>query len=62
MFLLLLYFAYVCVYVRINLEVLQVGRVKSVISDGVKEIWLSSEDTGAYGNFDCWPESFNIFH
>ncbi|KAK7258260.1 hypothetical protein RIF29_32839 [Crotalaria pallida] len=26
-----------------------VGRVKSVISDGVKEIWLSSEDTGAYG-------------
>jgi threonylcarbamoyladenosine tRNA methylthiotransferase CDKAL1 len=28
---------------------LQVGRVKSVIADGVKEIWLSSEDTGAYG-------------
>ncbi|TKY68061.1 Threonylcarbamoyladenosine tRNA methylthiotransferase [Spatholobus suberectus] len=27
-----------------------VGRVKSVISDGVKEIWLSSEDTGAYGH------------
>lgn len=26
-----------------------VGRVKSVIHDGVKEIWLSSEDTGAYG-------------
>ncbi|CAJ1978238.1 unnamed protein product [Sphenostylis stenocarpa] len=26
-----------------------VDRVKSVISDGVKEIWLSSEDTGAYG-------------
>lgn len=26
-----------------------VGRVKSVVSDGVKEIWLSSEDTGAYG-------------
>ncbi|XP_050379230.1 uncharacterized protein LOC126796448 [Argentina anserina] len=26
-----------------------VGRVKSVIADGVKEIWLSSEDTGAYG-------------
>ncbi|KAG4984798.1 hypothetical protein JHK82_032390 [Glycine max] len=26
-----------------------VGRVKSVISEGVKEIWLSSEDTGAYG-------------
>ncbi|KAM2555609.1 hypothetical protein TB2_019592 [Malus domestica] len=26
-----------------------VGRVKSVVADGVKEIWLSSEDTGAYG-------------
>ncbi|KAL8225672.1 hypothetical protein R6Q57_018229 [Mikania cordata] len=26
-----------------------VGRVKSVVEDGVKEIWLSSEDTGAYG-------------
>ncbi|KAF5818300.1 putative tRNA (N(6)-L-threonylcarbamoyladenosine(37)-C(2))-methylthiotransferase [Helianthus annuus] len=26
-----------------------VGRVKSVVDDGVKEIWLSSEDTGAYG-------------
>ncbi|PIN00797.1 putative Fe-S oxidoreductase [Handroanthus impetiginosus] len=26
-----------------------VGRVRSVIADGVKEIWLSSEDTGAYG-------------
>ncbi|KAM7278497.1 hypothetical protein ACFE04_005631 [Oxalis oulophora] len=26
-----------------------VGRVKNVITDGVKEIWLSSEDTGAYG-------------
>ncbi|KAM7512672.1 hypothetical protein LguiB_011547 [Lonicera macranthoides] len=26
-----------------------VGRVRSVIVDGVKEIWLSSEDTGAYG-------------
>uniref|UniRef100_A0A1D1YPZ1 Threonylcarbamoyladenosine tRNA methylthiotransferase n=1 Tax=Anthurium amnicola TaxID=1678845 RepID=A0A1D1YPZ1_9ARAE len=26
-----------------------VERVKVVISDGVKEIWLSSEDTGAYG-------------
>ncbi|KAB1204815.1 Threonylcarbamoyladenosine tRNA methylthiotransferase [Morella rubra] len=26
-----------------------VGRVKSVIADGVGEIWLSSEDTGAYG-------------
>ncbi|PWA78201.1 methylthiotransferase [Artemisia annua] len=26
-----------------------VGRVKSVVNDGVKEIWLSSEDTGAYG-------------
>ncbi|KAB5529920.1 hypothetical protein DKX38_020001 [Salix brachista] len=25
------------------------GRVKTVIDDGVKEIWLSSEDTGAYG-------------
>ena len=28
----------------------QVGRVNTVIADGVKEIWLSSEDTGAYGN------------
>lgn len=28
---------------------LQVGRVRSVVDDGVKEIWLSSEDTGAYG-------------
>ncbi|XP_047342272.1 threonylcarbamoyladenosine tRNA methylthiotransferase [Impatiens glandulifera] len=26
-----------------------VGRVRNVIADGVKEIWLSSEDTGAYG-------------
>ncbi|KAF7836442.1 threonylcarbamoyladenosine tRNA methylthiotransferase [Senna tora] len=26
-----------------------VGRLRSVIADGVKEIWLSSEDTGAYG-------------
>ncbi|MCO5581564.1 hypothetical protein L7F22_035452 [Adiantum nelumboides] len=26
-----------------------VGRLKSVIADGVKELWLSSEDTGAYG-------------
>ncbi|CAK7344837.1 unnamed protein product [Dovyalis caffra] len=25
------------------------GRVKTVVADGVKEIWLSSEDTGAYG-------------
>ncbi|GKE99261.1 hypothetical protein Tco_0022612, partial [Tanacetum coccineum] len=25
-----------------------VGRVKSVVNDGVNEIWLSSEDTGAY--------------
>lgn len=25
------------------------GRVKNVIADGVREIWLSSEDTGAYG-------------
>lgn len=25
------------------------GRVRAVIADGVKEIWLSSEDTGAYG-------------
>ncbi|ONK57991.1 uncharacterized protein A4U43_C09F6540 [Asparagus officinalis] len=25
------------------------GRVRAVISEGVKEIWLSSEDTGAYG-------------
>ncbi|CAN0890091.1 Threonylcarbamoyladenosine tRNA methylthiotransferase [Linum grandiflorum] len=26
-----------------------VGRVKTVVGEGVKEIWLSSEDTGAYG-------------
>ncbi|CAM8914682.1 unnamed protein product [Rhodiola kirilowii] len=26
-----------------------VERVRSVVSDGVREIWLSSEDTGAYG-------------
>ncbi|XP_057830863.1 uncharacterized protein LOC131041701 isoform X1 [Cryptomeria japonica] len=26
-----------------------VNRVKTVIAEGVKEIWLSSEDTGAYG-------------
>lgn len=26
-----------------------VDRVKTVIAEGVKEIWLSSEDTGAYG-------------
>ncbi|KAH7834046.1 hypothetical protein Vadar_012187 [Vaccinium darrowii] len=26
-----------------------VARVKTVVTDGVKEIWLSSEDTGAYG-------------
>ncbi|OVA11473.1 TRAM domain [Macleaya cordata] len=26
-----------------------VERVKAVIADGVREIWLSSEDTGAYG-------------
>jgi tRNA A37 methylthiotransferase MiaB len=24
--------------------------VKIVVSEGVREIWLSSEDTGAYGN------------
>lgn len=27
----------------------QAGRVRAVVADGVKEIWLSSEDTGAYG-------------
>ncbi|KAI4321201.1 hypothetical protein MLD38_034613 [Melastoma candidum] len=27
-----------------------VERVRTVISEGVKEFWLSSEDTGAYGN------------
>ncbi|EPS59269.1 hypothetical protein M569_15539, partial [Genlisea aurea] len=26
-----------------------VDRVRNVVADGVKEIWLSSEDTGAYG-------------
>ena len=25
--------------------------MKTVVSEGVREIWLSSEDTGAYGNF-----------
>lgn len=35
----------------IELSKLQVGRVRTVVADGVKEIWLSSEDTGAYGNF-----------
>ncbi|KZV40882.1 threonylcarbamoyladenosine tRNA methylthiotransferase-like [Dorcoceras hygrometricum] len=25
------------------------GRVRTVVADGVREIWLSSEDTGAYG-------------
>lgn len=30
--------------------------MKTVIADGVKEIWLSSEDTGAYGIlFLCLP-------
>lgn len=39
---------------------MQVGRVKSVISDGVKEIWLSSEDTGAYGNFLIFVEVLQV--
>jgi threonylcarbamoyladenosine tRNA methylthiotransferase CDKAL1 len=26
--------------------------VKTVVTEGVPEIWLSSEDTGAYGNLD----------
>ncbi len=26
-----------------------VARVQAVIAEGVREIWLSSEDTGAYG-------------
>lgn len=30
---------------------LKVDRVKGVVAEGVKEIWLSSEDTGAYGKF-----------
>lgn len=38
---------------------LQVGRVRSVVADGVKEIWLSSEDTGAYGNFN--DLTFHVF-
>ncbi|PWZ43950.1 Threonylcarbamoyladenosine tRNA methylthiotransferase [Zea mays] len=29
-----------------------VDRVKTVVSEGVREIWLSSEDTGAYGNLN----------
>lgn len=33
-------------------NLLQVDRVKTVVSEGVREIWLSSEDTGAYGNLD----------
>lgn len=37
---------------------MQVERVKTVIADGVKEIWLSSEDTGAYGNLlSCYCAS-----
>lgn len=28
---------------------LKADRVKGVVAEGVKEIWLSSEDTGAYG-------------
>jgi len=26
-----------------------INRVKSVVKEGVKEIWITSEDTGAYG-------------
>ena len=26
--------------------------MKNVVSEGVREIWLSSEETGAYGNLD----------
>lgn len=32
--------------------------MKTVISDGVKEIWLSSEDTGAYGKNLCISSYF----
>ncbi|OMO96733.1 Elongator protein 3/MiaB/NifB [Corchorus olitorius] len=45
-----------------------VERVKTVIADGVKEIWLSSEDTGAYGIYIVWStldakETFDVhFH
>ncbi|XP_058194906.1 uncharacterized protein LOC131311453 isoform X2 [Rhododendron vialii] len=31
------------------LDLPKVARVRAVVTDGVKEIWLSSEDTGAYG-------------
>ncbi|KAI4332263.1 hypothetical protein L6164_017186 [Bauhinia variegata] len=36
-----------------------VGRVRSVIADGVKETWLSSEDSGAY---DFREEGFRAEH
>lgn len=51
---------------------IQVSRVRSVIADGVREIWLSSEDTGAYGIclrilfmptlFLLWLPEFVIIH
>lgn len=40
--------------VHLNLY-LQVKRVRAVINEGVREIWLSSEDTGAYGTLHYFP-------
>jgi threonylcarbamoyladenosine tRNA methylthiotransferase CDKAL1 len=37
---------------RLIFNLLQVDHVKTVVTEGVPEIWLSSEDTGAYGNLD----------
>ena len=37
------------IYLPLKVSLLQVGRVRTVKAEGVKEIWLSSEDTGAYG-------------
>lgn len=41
---------YFLALVLFSSSTLQVGRVRTVIAEGVKEVWLSSEDTGAYGN------------
>lgn len=45
------------------LIIFQVQRVKSVISEGVREIWLSSEDTGAYGTYDIFyfDEQYRLY-
>ena len=42
--------------------------MKIVVSEGVREIWLSSEDTGAYGNFsvqiviDLRSVTYHVLH